>query len=68
MAIVLDVTDREKPRCLITEPDVWKHRCAYVVGWLPPKYPVPAIRQGFEYIRNCRTGKVHLMHWEQEAV
>lgn len=40
----------------------------YARGKLPPNYPVPAIRQGFEYGRSLGTGEIILLHWHQEAV
>lgn len=40
----------------------------YLVGNTPPNYPVPAIRQGFEFGRNWGTGEVVLLHWQQEAI
>lgn len=37
----------------------------YQAGLTRPAYPVPAIRQGFEYGRNLLTNEVVLLHWYQ---
>lgn len=46
--------------------DGWYRR--YSVGETPPRFPVPAIRQGFEVARNLGTGEYVWLHWRQEAV
>lgn len=39
----------------------------YALGYFPPQYPVPAIRQGYEfqYELHPNKGEVHLVHWSQ---
>lgn len=41
---------------------------AYVNGYREPKYPVPAIRQGFDFIQSLDDNTVHVMHWEHGVI
>ena len=37
----------------------------YELGYEPPRYPVPAIREGWEEGTNLLTGEPVLIHWHQ---
>lgn len=45
----------------------WRYGTAYEYGMMPPRYPVPAIRQGFEWGTNLRDGSTVLLEWRQES-
>lgn len=46
---------------------LWVSGTAYEYGMLPPRYPMPAIRQGFEFGQRWPDGKCVLLEWRQES-
>lgn len=44
------------------------HEYYYIKGQRPARYPVPAIREGYEYARCLNDGRVTLIHWYQGRI